>query len=194
MDTSNNINQYIVLPIIGLFLFFNNANANERVKEFDDGTLEEKILFSDSKNIYSNNKSDELISASRNYELILDSTEVKSNIDSISLSNRSSTNIVILSKETPEKLKEYGLIKFNNTDQLFLIDGTVIINFKNFPDLNNFASEKNIVLKSSFESIGSASFKVKKLTDLEALLNDLSNNSNVNRVTIDFKDHRLVPE
>ena len=103
-------------------------------------------------------------------------------------------SFVVETKETLEKLKEYGLIKFNNTDQLFLIDGTVIINFKNFPDLNNFASEKNIVLKSSFESIGSASFKVKKLTDLEALLNDLSNNSNVNRVTIDFKDHRLTPE
>ena len=194
MDTSNNINQYILLPIIGIFLFFNYANANERIKEFDDETLEEQILFSDSKNIYSNNKSDELITASRNYELIIDPTEVKRNIDSISLSNRSSTNIAILSKETSEKLKEYGLIKFNNADQLFLIDGTVIINFKNFPDLNNFASEKNIVLKSSFESIGSASFKVKKLTDLEALLNDLSNNSNVNRVTIDFKDHRLTPE
>lgn len=194
MDISNNTKQYILLPILYIFLFFNYVKADERIKEFEDKKLEEQILFSNPKNIYSNNKSDELITASRNYELILDPTEVKRNIDSISLSNRSSTNIAILSKETPEKLKEYGLIKFNNTDQLFLIDGTVIINFKNFPDLNNFASEKNIVLKSSFESIGSASFKVKKLTDLEALLNDLSNNSNVNRVTIDFKDHRLTPE
>ena len=194
MDISNNTKQYILLPILYTFLFFNYANADERIKEFDEEKLEEQILFADPKNIYSDNKSDELIATSSNYELILEPTEVKRNIDSIALSIRLSTNIGILSKETPEKLNEYGLIKFNNNDQLFLIDGTVIINFKDFPDLNIFASENNIILKSSFESIGSASFKVKKLTDLEMLLTDLKNNSNINRATIDYRDHRLSPE
>ena len=168
MDISNNTKQYILLPILYTFLFFNYANADERIKEFDEEKLEEQILFADPKNIYSDNKSDELIATSSNYDLILEPEEIKKIIDFPSLKESLLiNNNKLLSKESLKDLNEYGFIKFNNIDQLFLIDGTIIINFKNFPDLNNFASENDIVFKSSFPSINSASFKIKKITDLE---------------------------
>jgi hypothetical protein len=195
MDISNNTKQYILLPILYTFLFFNYANADERIKEFDEEKLEEQILFADPKNIYSDNKSDELIATSSNYDLILEPEEIKKIIDFPSLKESLLiNNNKLLSKESLKDLNEYGFIKFNNIDQLFLIDGTIIINFKNFPDLNNFASENDIVFKSSFPSINSASFKIKKITDLEDVVINLKNNSNINSVTIDYRDHRLGKE
>lgn len=194
MGTKNNTKQYILATISCAFIFCNFVYADERIKEFREEQLVEKILLSDPKNIYSNKKSDELIVIPKTYELTLEPEDVKRKLDLLALSNSLSLDKNIISRENSTKLNQYGLIRFNNIDQEFLIDGTIIINFKNFPDLNNFASENSIVFRSSFKSIGSASFKVKQLTDLEALLNDLKNNSNINRVSIDYKDHRVSKE
>ena len=194
MGTKNNTKQYILATIPCAFIFCNFVNADERIKEFGEEQLVEKILLSDPKNIYLNKKSDELIVIPKTYELTLEPEDVKIKLESLSLGKRLTPDKNIISKENSTKLNQYGLIRFNNIDQEFLIDGTIIINFKNFPDLNNFAYENNIIFKSSFKSIGSASFKVKQLTDLEALLNDLKNDSNINRVSIDYKDHRISKE
>jgi hypothetical protein len=193
MGTNKKNYQFIFM--LFAFQIFTPISAEGQDDTLINNMLPDGILASKPQDIYSDTTREELGRKLPSFDLILGSKEKEEIINQFNYKEDSFFGENSLySKELSEGINEFAFIRFEDINQPFLIDGTIIINFKNFPNENVFASKYNLVFKSSFISINSASFKVKKLSDLENIIINLQDDTNINRLTIDYKDHRLAQE
>ena len=103
------------------------------------------------------------------------------------LANRNSNNELIL------KPGEYIRIK-GIDNRLLLFDGSLLIKFDTFPDLQNFALSNELELVSNLSDISVGVFKVKNISELQSKVDFIKENDNVLSITLNTIDPSLKPE
>jgi len=74
-----------------------------------------------------------------------------------------------------------------------LFNGSIIIKFQSFPDLENFAIQHGIEFKTSLSDINMAVFKINNVLDSELTIDNLKEDANIIAIQLDTKDPSIRP-
>ena len=79
-------------------------------------------------------------------------------------------------------------------NRLLLFDGSLLIKFDTFPDLQNFALSNELELVSNLSDISVGVFKVKNISELQSKVDFIKEDDNVLSITLNTIDPSLKPE
>lgn len=103
------------------------------------------------------------------------------------LANKNLNNELIL--QPGEYIRIKGI-----DNRLLLFDGSLLIKFDTFPDLQNFALSNELELVSNLSDISVGVFKVKNISALQSKVDFIKENDNVLSITLNTIDPSLKPE
>ena len=92
-------------------------------------------------------------------------------------------NILLATLNRGEFIQIKGL-----DSRTLLFDGSLIIQFKTFPDLNNFANTNNIELITNLSDINSGIFKISNIQELELTINKIKLDQNIYSINLSTID------
>ena len=79
-------------------------------------------------------------------------------------------------------------------NRLLLFDGSFLIKFNTFPNLQNFAISNELELVNNLSDMSVGVFKVKNISELQLKINSLKDNENIISITLNTIDPSLKAE
>ena len=99
-----------------------------------------------------------------------------SNIDSLNFNQIQDKEVLTLNDGDYIEIREHGI------KQLF--NGSILIQFNDFQNLQNFADQNDLIFVNAFSNISVGVFKVPNVLDLEIIINNLQKDSNITAIDL----------
>ena len=82
----------------------------------------------------------------------------------------------------------------DSRNEAFLFDGSFIVEFRETPNLENFAIINDMTLVYSLSDINMGVFKPRNLKDLDSKIQNFEFNENIVSVSLNLVDPKIKPE
>ena len=95
--------------------------------------------------------------------------------------------------ESFDKSKKLYVIENSINKKIMFTDGSIIIKFKQLPNLQAFADKYSLVLKEEFLSIKRGVFTIPNIQQIKLITSEISFDENVELIELNILDPRIAP-
>jgi hypothetical protein len=109
--------------------------------------------------------------------------------------NKSNKELISLNLANELILQPGEYIQIKGIDnRLLLFDGSFLVKFNIFPNLQDFATSNELEFVSNLSDMNVGVFKVKNISELQLKINSLKDNENISSMTLNTIDPSLKAE